>query len=399
MIIPPTSLAAQLWAGAAAGTTSSTAIESWRIGALLAARVLGQNDVGKILLQVGGMAVEAEPPGTQLPAQFQVRVLTGGAQPQLEIVAEPQGEQVAMQGLRERLPQQNGYAPLLGTLDALARRPAARTLPAPLRTALATLESSVSTPEEVATPEGMKQAIARSGLFLEASLAEGQQADPHAPPLPLPTVGDDFKAALLQLRRILSELPPSLGRITPQQRANQPMTEDAAPPLRQRPLLAQPRMDDVLPETELDSLVGSLRETVRGALARVEIAQLESPPQAGVWMIEIPLHGEQGYDVLQLRIEQDVTPAGEWAGTWTVGFAIDLPSLGAMQGEIQLRGVRVSVRLWMQQADSVARIESRFVTLRQWLDKGGLQLDQLACHHGIPQPNHVYSAVLLEATA
>jgi len=94
-----------------------------------------------------------------------------------------------------------------------------------------------------------------------------------------------------------------------------------------------------------------------------------------------------------------VTPAGEWAGTWTVGFAIDLPSLGAMQGEIQLRGVRVSVRLWMQQADSVARIESRFVTLRQWLDKGGLQLDQLACHHGIPQPNHVYSAVLLEATA
>ena len=46
MIIQPTSLAAQLWAGAAAGTTA--AADSWRVGALLSARVMGQNDLGKL---------------------------------------------------------------------------------------------------------------------------------------------------------------------------------------------------------------------------------------------------------------------------------------------------------------------------------------------------------------
>ena len=56
MIIQPTSLAALTWLGAASGTTA----ESWRIGVVLSARPLGVTDQGKILLQVGGMTVEAD---------------------------------------------------------------------------------------------------------------------------------------------------------------------------------------------------------------------------------------------------------------------------------------------------------------------------------------------------
>ncbi len=68
MIIQPTSLAAQLWAGAAAGTTA--AADSWRVGTLLSARVMGLNELGKLLLEIGGLTVEADAPGTQLPQQF-----------------------------------------------------------------------------------------------------------------------------------------------------------------------------------------------------------------------------------------------------------------------------------------------------------------------------------------
>ena len=196
MIIQPTSLAAQLWAGAAAGTTA--AADSWRVGALLSARVMGQNDLGKLLLEIGGMTVEADASGTQLPPQFQVRVLTQGPQPQLEVILGNADERVAIQGLRERLPQQNGYAPLLGVLTALARRPIARVLPAPLRAALATLEAAINKPADVSSPSGMKEAIAKSGAFLEAHLAEHKQAAPAS---------DDFKAAPLALRRTLAELP------------------------------------------------------------------------------------------------------------------------------------------------------------------------------------------------
>ncbi|HEY4294420.1 flagellar hook-length control protein FliK [Luteibacter sp.] len=384
MIIQPTSLAAQLWAGAAAGTTS--AADTWRVGTLLTARVMGQNDLGKLLLEIGGLTVEADASGTQLPPQFQVRVLTQGAQPQLEVLPGNVDERVAMQGLRERLPQQNGYASLLGVLAALGRRPIARLLPAPLRAALATLEAAINKPAEVSSPLGMKEAIARSGTFLEAHLAEPKEATPAA---------DDFKAALLALRRTLADLPATRpGTTMPRP------TADTPPPLAQRPLVAQARAPELpVAEDDVDSLVGQLRVDTRAALSRVEIAQLESQPQAGLWMIEIPLAGVRGYDVLQLRIEEGKPGPGEQEGPWTVGFAIDPPTLGAVQGEIQLRVPRVSVRLWAQHAATVMRLENEFVSLRRLLEKSGLVLDHFACMHGLPVPTTAYSAVLLEARA
>jgi hypothetical protein len=390
LIIQPTSLAAQLWAGAAAGTTA--AADAWRVGTLLTARVMGQNDLGKLLLEIGGITVEADTAGTQLPQQFQVRVLSQGAQPQLEVVATNVDERVAMQGLRERLPQQNGYAPLLGVLATLGRSPVARSLPAPLRAALATLEASISRPDDVASPLGMKEAIAKSGAFLESHLAEPHAQTPAA---------DDFKAALMALRRVLADLPPTRSAMAPGPGTVLPRPlSDTPPPLAQRALVAQPRMAELaVTEEDVDTLVGQLRTDTRAALSRVEIAQLESQPQAGLWMIEIPLAGVRGYDVLQLRIEEGKPGPAEPEGLWTIGFAIDPPSLGAVQGEIQLRVPRVSVRLWAQHGDTVSRLETEFVSLRRVLEKSGLQLDHFSCMHGLPVPTSAYSAVLLEARA
>lgn len=385
MNILPTSFAAQLWAGAAAGTTA--AVDAWRVGTLLSARVMGQTEVGKLLLDIGGLAVEADATGSQLPQQFQVRVLTQGTQPQLEVLAGPVDDQVAMQGLRERLPQQNGYASLLGTLAALARRPMARALPAPLRAALATLEATINKPDDIASPMGMKEAIAKSGSFLEANLAQADEPTPAA---------DDFKAALLFLRRALADVPPSRPGGVPARPAT-----DTPPPLAQRALVAQPRAGELpLADEDVESLVNQLRTDVRAAVARVEIGQLESQPQPGLWMVEIPLAGVRGgYDVLQLRIEEGKPAAGDSEGGWTVGFAIDPPTLGAVQGEIHLRVPRVSVRLWAQHMETVSRLEDSFVSLRRQLEKSGLQLDQFSCTHGMPVSSGAYSAVLLEARA
>ena len=384
MIIQPTSLAALTWAGAASGASA----QSWRIGSVLSARPLGVNPQGLLVLQIGALAVETEVPGSQLPAQFQVRVLSLGAQPQLEVLSHP-ADATFQRVLRERLPQQNGYAPLLATLGALAQRPVLRQLPPDLRTALALLEQSLRTPAEITRGEGLREAISRSGLFFESRLAS-----PHGNLAAL--AEDDWKGALLRLAGLLDRRAPAPA---PANRS------DAAPPMLQRGMQAQPRVPLPLPlplaadDDGVGPLLDRLHGDVKAALARVEVAQLEagaSPLPA--WMIEIPLQGVGGRDVLQLQLEFSVDPADGSHG-WTLGFALDLPALGPLQGELQLREPRLAVRLWAEQAETAQRLERQFGPLRQRLAACGVLLDQLSCQVGLPQPPGRHSAVLLQATA
>ena len=381
MIIQPTSLAALTWAGAASGS----AAPSWRIGSVLLARPLGVNAQGLQILQIGTLTVEADVAGGQLPAQFQVRVLSLGAQPQLEMLAQPT-DPVLQRALRERLPQQNGYAPLLATLDALAQRPVLRQLPPELRSALALLEQAMPSPAEVTRGEGLRVAIEHSGLFLEALLARprGQST---------PVLQDDWKAALLRLVALLDRRAPAVSTRT---------TGETAPPMLQRGLQAQPRAalpPSLLAGDEVEPLLDRLQGDVKAALARIEVAQLESASgPLPAWMIEIPLHGVDGRDVLQLQLEYTVD-TGDGSHGWNLGFALDLPALGAVHGELQLREPRLSVRLWAAQADTVQLLERQFTALRQRLAACGLLLDQLSCQLGLPEPPNRYSAVLLQATA
>jgi hypothetical protein len=383
LIIQPISLAALTWAGAASGTTA----QSWRIGTVLSARPLGVSPQGLLVLQIGALTVETEAPGNQLPAQFQVRVLSLGAQPQLEILSHA-SEPTFQRVLRERLPQQNGYAPLLSTLGALAQRPVLRQLPPAVRTALALLEQAVRTPADVTRGEGLREAISRSGLFFESKLAQ-----PHATPSALAALTeDDWKGALLRLSALLdqrAEAPPPPNR------------GDTAPPLLQRGLQAQARLPLALvpADGEAGPLLDRLHGDVKAALARVEVAQLEaSASPLSAWMIEIPLQGEDGRDVLQIQLEF-TTDANDGSQGWTLGFALDLPALGPLQGELQLHEPRLSVRLWAERAETAQRLERQFMPLRQRLAACGVLLDQLVCQVGLPQPSGRHSAVLLQATA
>ncbi len=462
VIIQPTTIAAQVWAGAAASSVG----EALRLGAVMQAQLLGLNDEGLLVLQIAGMTVEADATSVPLPSQFTVRVASNGPLPQLEVVLDAANDEVLMQALRDRLPQQAGYAPLLGTLDALSRRPASRNLPPELRTALANLEQAIPTPDELSVPDKLQQAIARSGLFFESTLldeARGQdggapvnsgptssgtpagtpqgaggnaspapsfgqalgqslgrslgqllgqgpgtttgtpprQADtpvPRLAPLPLPegtapAEGDDWKAALLKLVAALARQPVPGTRVAAQD------SQEVPPPLRQRALLTQARMV-VDAEADVDSLVENLRANVRGAVARLEVSQLESQPQANAWMLELPVRGVRGYDVLQLKLEREPGAPGESSSdSWTLGFTIDLPSLGPLQGDIHLRGSRATVRLHAQFEPAVRQLEAQAPKLHRLIEDAGMQVEHLAIVQGLPQVTSQRSAVFLQAMA
>ncbi len=387
MIIQPTSLAALTWAGAASGTTA----QSWRIGVVYLARPLGFTDAGKMVLQIGALTVETEAPSAQLPGQFQVRVLTLGSQPQLQVLAGQVAEPMLQRALRERLPQQNGLAPLLAAVKALAQRSMVRQLPPQLRPLLAQLERAMPSAADIGSGEGLRQAIARSGLFLESSLLQT-----HAG-APLPE--EDWKGVLLKLAASL-ETSRGPGTATTTQRA--PERGDTAPPLMQRGMQPQARalpsvLASLLEGDDIAGLLGHLKTSVHAALARIEITQLEASATPA-WMVEIPLRSDDGSDVLQLHLEFGAEDEGT-ARAWTMGFALDLPPLGPVQGELQLRDLRLSVRLFAQRSETTERLERQFAGLRHRLSACGLLLDQLTCQTGMPQALGKHSAMLLKAIA
>jgi hypothetical protein len=258
-----------------------------------------------------------------------------------------------------------------------------RQLPAYLRPALALLEQVVRTPAEITRGEGLEEAIKRSGLFLEAQLAQ--------PSLDMAGLSqEDWKGALLRLASLLDDYLPARRAAT--------SSSETPPPLQQRGLQAQPRatLPLSLLDDDVDALLSRLHGEVHAALARVEVAQLEATT-ASAWMIEIPLQGEDGRDILQVQLQQN--GEGGTGSSWTFGFALDLPSLGPIQGELQLRDLRISVRLWAERADTVHRLELQFGTLRHALSTAGLILDQLSCQQGLPQSSTQHSAILLRTTA
>ncbi|MCZ7657331.1 MAG: flagellar hook-length control protein FliK [Xanthobacteraceae bacterium] len=134
-------------------------------------------------------------------------------------------QQALGETLRVAASRQGGLAPLFANLEALLRSGAR--LPEPVKAAAAQLLAARVPLDTMLTAGDLKQALARSGLFLEARLAAapastpGQASPGHAPAGQAPPAGSapvptDLKAALLVLRQVLqtwsqAAQPPSPG--------------------------------------------------------------------------------------------------------------------------------------------------------------------------------------------
>jgi hypothetical protein len=123
----------------------------------------------------------------------------------------------------EAVPRQTGLAPLMANVRAVVDR---SDVPTEVREAGRTLLAKAPQAAEITTPQGLRQAVERSGVFLEARMARAA-ATPTAPETqaaPLPQA-NDMKAALLVFRGVLSSW---LARATPEAPAD-PAAEADAP--------------------------------------------------------------------------------------------------------------------------------------------------------------------------
>lgn len=122
----------------------------------------------------------------------------------------------------EAVPRQVGVAPLMANVRAVVDRP---DMPPEVREAGRALLANTPHAGELATAQGLRQAVERSGVFLEARMARAATrplpAGEAAPALPQ---ANDMKAALLVFRGALSAW---LARAVPQAIA-EPLADPAA---------------------------------------------------------------------------------------------------------------------------------------------------------------------------
>jgi Flagellar hook-length control protein FliK len=288
------------------------------------------------------------------PAPLSLPEPTAGPAPQP--LARPSPLDSALQAAASR---QGGLGSLLADLMVAMQAP---DLPAPVAMAAAKVLALQQPAATAPGADDLKQALAQSGLMLEARLA----AD-GAPP------DEDLKAALLILRQTL-ETAPAAARTDPA--APQP-----APPYRGGPVQAQPAMASSLPaDAATDAILQRLLQGVEAALARQTLMQLASVPgaagspaaQTPQWLFEIPFMVPPGAAIAQLEIGRDEDEHGSAASdeaepTWRARFSLDLDPMGPVHARISLRGGRVRVTLWAERGATAAQLDAQRDALAQAL--------------------------------
>jgi hypothetical protein len=315
------------------------------------------------------------------PAQAEVPT----SQPAVPVpTTAPSPRAVAGPLLGSALGRQDSLAPLFANLGGLAQGSVALVLPKPLMTLVdqilaQRLPTAASKP---LTAEALKDAVARSGLFLEARQAAGEA----------PTPQTDLKAGLLALRDMLKPavegaspprpaLPTEAGEgaaPAPAPASRLPgaaaYEHESAPPAATQSRLPPPRDGLLTPQPVQERSLGdaarpaaiaqTLFEQAEAGLDRIALAQYASLPQDGPrldhqpqarWLTEIPLALPNGTAVMPLEIERDPPQPGSAtpdAPIWRVRFALDAEPLGALQGVVTLQGRALGVSFWAEREET-----------------------------------------------
>lgn len=269
------------------------------------------------------------------------------------------------------LARQASPAPLLSALAVVVANPAG--LPEPVMRAARQVLAQQTVIAEKLTGEQLQQAVARSGVFLEATLARG---------LPVPA---DAKAALLALKAAIgSFLGATPGATVP--------AEQAPPPVRGAPPRVAGFELPVLPDAPRD-VAHLLHTHTDGALARIKLLQLASLPDVdGVrpappeLRVELPFLLGSELVMAQLQVMQDGgrRQANGKRG-WTMRFALNSAATGEVGAEIGLLGSDVNVALWAADPDMAAELARTLPELEQALAGLGLTPGAIRCRGGVPQ--------------
>ncbi|WNJ92349.1 flagellar hook-length control protein FliK [Bosea sp. 685] len=303
------------------------------------------------------------------------------------------------------LANQDGLAPLFANLRSISEGSVALTLPKPLLTLIErVLAQAVPVERRPLGAEVLKDAVQRSGLFMESRQVATSQATSQAVP---PQA--DLKANLVTLRDALAAVierfvPTPAGKpqaallLSPQTAGMPTAPAKPTPPRRDGPLALQPIVEPTLAAGEKPlTIAQTLLEQTDAALDRVTLSQFASLPldgarpdqnQAPRWLTEIPLAFHSGAAVLPLHIEKEPPrrgPNGVEAPLWRIRFALDVEPMGPLQGVVTLQGRSVGVTLWAEREETSRLLRGAAPGLEAALVDAQFENGAIDIHTGQPR--------------
>jgi hypothetical protein len=279
--------------------------------------------------------------------------------------------------------RQGGLAPLLADLEQAANGGA---LP-PSVAAAAARVLDLRAPLDGLDAAAVRQALARSGLFLEAGFAAQSSGAAGM-------AGMDMKAALLVLRQVMKSWfdgepapgsPPALPASAP------------PPPYRGAPPSAQPAVPPSLPtHAPSGAIAQRLLADTDAALARQTLLQVASLPETAAgslkvaqrgaqWAFEIPLATGPGSAIAQFEISRDGQGAApDGPSVWRVRFSLNVEPMGPVHALIAVTGDRAAVTLWAEREASAARLRAGAGELAEALRGAALAPGDIQFRVGTP---------------
>jgi hypothetical protein len=370
------------------GSTTASLLAELRVGAIVQAIATRDASNGQLFLNMGNqryparLASGSNDGGPVDGERMTLRVLRTSPVLALERIPESSGPKIDPQAigdaLRKFIPRQMTPTPLLANLAWIARG-GGEGLPKAVAEATQRLWQSLPSMDDMSDPMTLERALSRSGMFLEAALANDDGT-----PASRAGLATDLKTLMLQLSRVLRD-----HGARPRSAVFAESTPHAPLPTANGPLgaLSSSPATLALLETPSEQMSELARQT-EGALARMTTTQVansahESP--APSFLIELPIRQDDRASMLRLRIEQDESRVHHGdSQAWTVEAALDLGAAGALHARVSLTGFHVGVQLRADSPMLVDIMNARAPELEALLRGAGLEVDRIVCRHGMP---------------
>lgn len=294
------------------------------------------------------------------------------------------------------------------------QEPALKAIPRTVQEALQQVANQLRTPEQLARPAQLKQALLNSGIQFENKLLTSSN------PEKLPQ--QDLKAALLHSLATLTKASTSAGSaslIATNTPSKTPLSNAAhlstggAVNTAQNPntlllvlqqllqQLASSTVREPLVKISAEQLAPQLHQQILQAINKLLYSQLQSisrsqPSAEGQinqqLQLEIPIRYGHEVHAIQIQLEEDwaqqqaeqAQEAPEKVRKWLVKLAFELPDAGSLHAHITVIQDSVSTSLWAENTTTFDQLQTSIGQLKQRLEKDGCSVKKIECFQGKP---------------